>query len=188
MRSDSELVAATLSGSSAAYGELARRWAPRVLAVCHAKVRRGDAAEDLAQEAVTRGYAALGTLSDPARFGAWLCGIATRTCLDWLKAKARTQVVFSALGREEGVECLFPGKEPPADETLARADEIRILLEEVDRLPEEYRKTILLFYYDDVSYQEIAELLGVSAATVNARLTKARALLRRRLERTRRDA
>jgi RNA polymerase sigma-70 factor (ECF subfamily) len=54
-------------------------------------------------------------------------------------------------------------------------------LAEVDTLPDAYREVILLYYYDDVTYQDVAAALGVSAATVNARLTKARAMLRERL-------
>ena len=70
---------------------------------------------------------------------------------------------------------------------LARAEladligRARLLLAEVDTLPEPYREVILLYYYDDVTHQDVAAALGVSAATVNARLTKARAMLRERL-------
>ena len=56
------------------------------------------------------------------------------------------------------------------------------MLAEVESLPEVYREVIMLYYYQDVTYQDLAETLGVSAATINARLTKARALLRRRSE------
>ena len=69
--SDAELVRQALAGQAEAYAELVRRWSPRVLALCHARVRRADAAEDLAQEALLRGYRALATLSQPDRFGAW---------------------------------------------------------------------------------------------------------------------
>ncbi len=52
---------------------------------------------------------------------------------------------------------------------------------EVEALPEECRQVIMLYYYQDITYRQIANLLGVSPATVNARLTRARALLRDRL-------
>src|SRR5436305_7594960 len=96
--SDADLVRQTLTGRTEAYGELVRRWAGRITALCHAKVGRADAAEDMAQEALLRGYRSLATLAEPEKFGAWLCGIAVRTCLDWLKSKQRTQIPFSALG------------------------------------------------------------------------------------------
>src|SRR6478672_13094551 len=97
---DAELVRATLAGSRDAFAEVARRWAPRVTAICHARVRRADVADDLAQETLLRGYRALSTLSDPAKIGTWLMGIAVRASLDWLKAKERTTVPFSVLGGE----------------------------------------------------------------------------------------
>ena len=62
-----------------------------------------------------------------------------------------------------------------------RADEGRHLLAAVEALPEEFRKVVMLYYYEDLTYRELAQLLGVSPATINARLTRARALLRERL-------
>ncbi len=52
---------------------------------------------------------------------------------------------------------------------------------EVEALPENQREALMLFYYGEMTYQEMAELLGVSTATINARLTEARAILRKRL-------
>src|SRR4051794_40946171 len=96
--SDGELVRQTLAGRTEAYEELVRRWTGRVMALCHARIGRADIAEDMAQEALLRGYRSLRTLSTPDKFGSWLCGIAVHGCLDWLKAKERTQIPFSALG------------------------------------------------------------------------------------------
>jgi RNA polymerase sigma factor (sigma-70 family) len=181
--SDGELVRQTLAGRSQAYEELVRRWAGRVVALCHARTR-ADMAEDLAQEALLRAFRALATLTDPEKFGSWLCGIAVRTCLDWLKSKQRTQVPFSSLSRERDVDGLLSDGAP--EPRLDREDEHRRLLAEVEALPEECREVILLYYYEDVTYRDLAEQLGVSAATVNARLTRARTLLRERLGASRR--
>src|SRR5438067_6698913 len=122
---DGELVRRVLSGDTSAYDPLVRRWAARVMAVCHARVGRADAAEDLAQETLLRGLRALPTLSEPDKFGPWLCGIATRTCLDWLKAAARTEVSMSALSPShvgESIEGNAEAKDPE------RQDEIRRLM------------------------------------------------------------
>lgn len=178
--SDADLVRQALAGRADAYGELARRWARRVVALCHARVGRADAAEDLAQEALLRGFRALGTLTRPDRFGAWLQGIALRACLDWLKSPRRHTVPFSALGPRHDPDG-FPG--PPAEPDLDRDDERQTLLAAVEALPEECRTVVMLYYYDDVTYRQLADALGVSPATVNARLTRARALLRARLSR-----
>jgi RNA polymerase sigma-70 factor (ECF subfamily) len=179
--SDGELVRLTLAGQTHAYEELVRRWAGRVTALCHARVGRAGVAEDMAQETLLRGFRSLRSLSDPHKFGAWLSGIAVRACLDWLKAKERTQVPFSVLSRDGNAEAALGRRAEVDGEATGQADEIDYLLAEVARLPQEYREVILLYYYDDVTYRDLAELLGVSSATVNARLTKARMLLRERL-------
>jgi RNA polymerase sigma-70 factor (ECF subfamily) len=181
--SDGELVRQTLSGRTAAYEELVRRWSARILAFCHAKVRSRHAAEDLAQEALMRGYRALGTLDDPEKFGPWLRGIASRVCLDWLKSKQNHQAAFSDLG--DGWSCDHGPLDSASERRGAaeRGERLERLLDEVEALPDEYREVVMTYYYDDVTYQELAEMLGVSAATINARLTKARAMLRERMSR-----
>ena len=185
MSSDSDLVRLAQSGQ----GRLAKSSSaagPRaLLAVCHAKVRSAHTAEELAQESLLRGLRALGTLEDPAKFGPWLCGIASRVCLDWLKSGQAQQVSLDAMCDGQA-GCWAEQTAEAPDVTAERADDERRLLAEVAALPEAYREAILLYYYDDVTYQELAAILGVSAATVNARLTKARAMLRERLSELRR--
>src|SRR5262245_55975803 len=138
---DGELVRQARAGRPDAYAELARRWAARITAVCHAKTGRRGAAEDLAQETLLRGYRSLASLENPERFGSWLYGIALRNCLDWLKAKQQTQVTFSDLGASRTVDEIADGRsaEPPPDQ----ADEIDKLTAEVESLPEEYRQVVM---------------------------------------------
>lgn len=180
---DSELVRKAREGETAAYAELVRRWSARVLAVCHARVRRRDIAEELAQETLLRGLQALDSLESPERFGPWMRGIAQRVCLDWLKSRQSSQVAFSQLSTD-----LQPDDFLSAEPTRSadRSDELRLLLSAVEELPDEFREVLMLYYYRDVTYRELADLLGVSSATVNARLTKGRALLRERLSKSRR--
>jgi RNA polymerase sigma-70 factor (ECF subfamily) len=181
MTSDAELVRQTCAGRNEAYTELVRRWAARITALCHARVRRAHIADDLAQDTLLRGFRALHTLNDPERFGAWLCGIALRICLDWLKAKKNSQIPFSALGDEHQPTDFLHDPSDSVARQMERDDDCRQLSAEIEALPDEYRQVVLLYYYEDVTYREVAALLGVSTATVNARLTKARALLRARL-------
>ena len=175
---DTELVRQALDGHQAAQDQLVRRWAPRVLAVCHARVGRRCAAEDLAQETLLRGLTHLKTLQQPDKVGPWLRGIASRVCLDWLRSRSREQ---TSLGR---VQADLVQNTVRGDAEVGRIehDESRErLLAEVDALPDELREPLLLFYYDDVTYEQIAQILEVSRATVNARLAKARSLLAKRL-------
>jgi RNA polymerase sigma-70 factor (ECF subfamily) len=183
--SDAELVRQAGNGRPDAYGELARRWSPRVMAVCHARVRCPAAAADLAQETLLRGFRDLVTLKSPEKFGAWLRGIAQRVCLDWLKSKERSQVPFTRLGDDGHLQVLLAGRED-VGAVVDQADEVGRLMAEVESLSDNHREALMLFYYGEMSYRDMAELLGVSTATINARLTEARGLLRERLDSSRR--
>jgi RNA polymerase sigma-70 factor (ECF subfamily) len=182
---DADLVRLARAGRTESYAELVRRWSARVLALCHSRVGRAGWAEDLAQETLLRGFRSLHTLTNPERFGAWLMGIALRICLDWRKAKQNHQLQFSALSPDVDPDRFLLGGKSPLDE-VERADEKRNLLAEVEALPEDYRQVIMLYYYQDLTYRDLADLLGVSTATINARLTRARQMLRVRFEACRR--
>jgi len=175
---DAELVRQTLAGRREAFADLARRWSARLTAICHARVRRADVADDLAQDTLLRAYRALSTLTDPTKVGSWLMGIAVRASLDWLKAGERRTRPFSTIGSDE---CLERGRDDPPDEAVFQADEKERLLAQIEALPETYREVVNLYYYDDLTYRDLAALLGVSTATINVRLNKAREMLRERL-------
>jgi len=179
--SDADLVRQVLAGRIEAYEELVRRWAGRITALCHAKLGCAATADDVAQETLLRGYRALASLSKPENFGAWLSTIARNNCINWLRAKVRTQVHFSALTPDQNPENLLADPAYLDGPELDREDEVRKLKAEVAALPEEYQEVIRLYYHENLTYRDLAQLLGVSAATINARLTKARGLLRERL-------
>jgi RNA polymerase sigma-70 factor (ECF subfamily) len=179
--SDGELVRQALDGRTDARNQLVHRWAARVLAFCRTQVRCPQTAEDLAQESLLRAFRALGTLSEPEKFGPWLRGIALRVCLDWHKSKGSRQVDFGSLSAEQDPERLLAGSDGGPEQALDRRQQQSQLVAAVDELPEECREVILLYYYQDVTYRDLAQQLGTSTATINARLTKARALLRERL-------
>jgi RNA polymerase sigma-70 factor (ECF subfamily) len=170
-RSDGDLARAARSGRREAYDELVRRHAAKIAAVCRSRLGPRGPVEDMVQEAFLRGFRSLPSLEDPEKFGSWVYGIAIRSCLDWLKAKERSQVSYDALEAPE----LRPSGAADEPERNAR------LHDQIDALPESYREVVLLFYYKKQSYQEMSRLLNLTPAAINARLTKARAMLRERM-------
>ena len=176
--SDADLVRATLQGETRAFDQLVRRFTARIRAACVARVGRRGPADDLVQETFLRGFRALPSLAEADKFASWLYGIAVRTCLDWLKARARGEAPLSELDADAPA-AIHPSPRPPL--ALEQSERRERVLDEVMQLPEIYREVVVLFYYDKRSYQEMGELLGITAAAVNVRLTKARAMLRERL-------
>ncbi len=176
---DAELVRQTCDGEPLAREEFVRRWSPRVLAVCRAHIGRHHASEDLAQESLIRALTHLDQLDDPCKLGAWLRGIAVNVCRDWLRARPREQVSFSVLSDSRNGESL--GETDDGIQQIERQERRQQIKSEIDALPDELREPLLLHYYDEITYEQIADILGVSRATVNTRLAKARRHLAKRL-------
>ena len=91
------------------------------------------------------------------------------------------EISFSDLGSEPDPQDSSDALSNSSVSELERQEDLGRLMFEVEKLPQEYREVLMLFYYQELKYRDIAGLLDVSTATVNARLTKARAMLRERL-------
>ena len=164
--SDAELVADALSGRREAFDTLARNYSRLVASIAMARLGRPGELEDVLQEVFTRAWVGLARLSDASKFSSWLYGITKWVCAEKIRDRRSLPVPL-----EDEERFAFP--EP--DER--RAD----LLHAVEKLPEIYRETLMMLYFEEMSYEEIAGALGISKAAVNFRLTKARAMLRQEL-------
>jgi RNA polymerase sigma-70 factor (ECF subfamily) len=172
---DGELVQRAKTGEALALAELMNRWAPKALALCHVHAHR-QAAADLAQESLLRAIRNLSQLKSPEYFGSWLRGIVKRVCLDWVNSKRRSMIPFSSL--DQGTYDVSTTTDRHDHE---QDQQVTDLQEACAELPEECRETLQLYYSSKMTYQELGDILEVSAATINARLTRARTLLRERL-------
>jgi RNA polymerase sigma factor (sigma-70 family) len=169
---DELLVLATQARSVEAFERLASRWHPRLLR--HARRLTGDAdgARDAVQEAWLAIARGLGRLRDPARFGSWALRITSRRCADWIAHRQRTRQRFSEIDAAADVPT-------PAD---AREDDLSRLREALRGLGPDQRALMAMYYVEDLSVTEVAEVLGVPVGTVKSRLFHARERLRAVLE------
>ena len=166
--SDGEAVRQVLAGRTLLYEELVRRWGRRIAAICHARVGHAGPVADLTQETLLRGFRGLRTLTDPEKFGPWLCGIALRACLSWLRKQSQKATSFSDLGPHFDPEAIALS---PSD-TSAKNEDIRQLIKEIEALPEPYRQVVMLYYYEDITYRDLARILGIAPGTVNREVDK----------------
>jgi RNA polymerase sigma-70 factor (ECF subfamily) len=163
---DSELVAATLSGDRSAFALLLDRHADRVRAHA-ARLLPLYEAEDVAQEALLQAYLGLGRLRDPARFGSWLYGITANL------ARMRLRTLASAPIEHSGVlsEAV---SEPSPEQRLETREVAQLVREAVNVLPPPEKEALLLRYADGLTSPEIASVLGEQPGTVRVRLHRAR--------------
>ncbi|MBA2345701.1 MAG: sigma-70 family RNA polymerase sigma factor [Rubrobacter sp.] len=170
---DNDLVARTLDGDVRSYEELVRRYERLVGRVLYSYARREISVEDLVQETFLRAYDRLETFNPDYRFKTWLLAIANNLGVDTLRRRRET-VEFNP----EIHASTSGGPEAEAVE----ADRSRSIQEAVGKLPEIYGVPLVLRYSEEMSYAEIAEVLGVTIPAVKSRLFRARNMLAGRLE------
>jgi RNA polymerase sigma factor (sigma-70 family) len=181
-RADGELVAATVAGERAAFGELIDRHRPRTVALARRLLRDPLEAEDVVQEALLQAYLGLEDLRSPERFGAWLGGIAANLAKMRLRTRARGLASLEELAGGRRVPPGLLAAPEPGPEQIAEAHELlRLVRRAVDALPPGQRDVVLMHYVDGLSCQEIAALLGRSTGAVRVRLHRARRELRETL-------
>lgn len=135
-----------------------------------------DAASDCAQEAFIRAYRALHQYDPTLPFGPWVFRIATNASLNHVQRwHAHESPVEELPERAEPDEA---GPEP----TAIRGEEVSEVLAAMAELPPHYRAALTLRHLQQLSYQEVADALGIPLGTVKTHLHRARAQLRARLE------
>jgi RNA polymerase sigma-70 factor (ECF subfamily) len=170
---DEDLIAAILDGSESAFTQLIDRYQDRLFGLLGRLVRDRFAVEDLAQEVFVKVFRKLHTFNQDSAFYTWLYRIAVNAATDHLErmGRRRLSLVEDATVFDEGIrEPGYAGSAEPVMEDELR----RITREIVQSLPEKYRTILILREYEDLSYTDMAEVLGCSIGTVESRLFRAR--------------
>ncbi|MHC4406477.1 MAG: RNA polymerase sigma factor [Planctomycetota bacterium] len=142
-------------------------------------VRDAAVAEDLTQETLLRAHQKLATLKDPARLASWLYRIATNICYDRFRRTAarpqsRTLDDEATNDAERGRRPSLPDDGPRLDKVMEQKEMSACVQRYLADLPDSYRAVILLHDATGITNPEIAEMLGVSLATVKIRVHRAR--------------
>lgn len=168
---DDVLVARASKGNdNAAFAELVRRHQGKVRGLLLRLTNNGTLADDLAQEVFLRAYRGLVGFEGRSRFSTWLYRIAYNV---FLNHRTRTR---EHAGLPDDYEIHVSA--PESELSPQRYDLRRDLAEAITRLPDRYRAVVTLYYLQDVSYPEIAEVLDLPLGTVKTHLHRAKKLLR----------
>jgi RNA polymerase sigma factor (sigma-70 family) len=166
LRSDDQLVALFRMGYDDAFRAIHDRYRARLLAYTRQMLGASRAdAEDVLQDVLMRAYAALRDDDRPVTLRAWLYRVAHNRCIDHLRRPVPVAAEVYDLSRR-------PSLDPP-DQTERRED-LRRLVEDVRRLPEQQRSALLMRELEGLSYAELADALGTSVPAVKSLLVRAR--------------
>src|SRR5436309_1553072 len=186
-RTDPELIAAVLNGDVASFEPLVKKYQPRVFATARRYARRESEVEDIVQEVFLKAFQKLRSFRGDAPYEHWLMRLAVRTCYDFLRAHQRNrELSLSDISDEEG-DWLerFAANPSDAAENAAAARELveRVLAQ----LSPAARLVLTLLEIEDRSLKEIAAFTGWSVPVVKIRAFRARAEMRKCLEKIARE-
>lgn len=175
------LVQRAQGGDRDAWSKLYGQLAPRVFGLCHYLLGSPEAAEDARNEVFLRVQRAMNTYNGTVPFPQWVLSIASHLCIDQLRRRRVERRLFDP-SQSESVEAVAPS--PSALSELLGKEQRQMVRTALESLPERYRLPLTLRYYNEMSYDEIAESLRLSRNNVATLIFRGKKELRRALERT----
>ena len=180
---DNELIERFQHGDTAAFDMLFTRYQKRTYRLVQRFVSNPEDASDLTQDAFIRAYQGLGDFKSQCQFYSWLYRITVNLCIDFLRKKARSEVLL--YDSDESDDLPMANIPDPRSESPAKAVENKELRahirKAVRRLPPKQRQIFILRHWDGLSLKDIAAAVGRSDGTVKAHLLHAHRNLRRHL-------
>jgi len=176
---ESAWVERALAGDRAAFSRIVESYQTPVYNLAYRMLGNEAEAEDAAQETFLRAYTQLHTYRPEYKLSTWLLAIASHYCVDRLRRRRFTWISTDEEPAQQILES-FVDQEAPEQALLAaeESDQVQAMLNSLDPM---YRIPIILRYWYDLSYQEIAQALKISEAAVKTRLHRGRQQLAVRL-------
>jgi RNA polymerase sigma-70 factor (ECF subfamily) len=188
--SDAELVRRFKEGDRAAFAEVVHRYEDRVYTLCLRWMGDPNTAEEVAQDVFLALYRSLGGFRGDAQLSTWIYRVVVNHCKNRRLYRRRRQMdqheALEGEGREDQPERQLADDGPGTDAPLHASQAEELLRAALDHLDEEQRQIIVLREVQDLSYEEIADILELPRGTVKSRLHRARlelaTILSRRLK------
>ncbi|MEJ2555884.1 MAG: sigma-70 family RNA polymerase sigma factor [Anaerolineae bacterium] len=166
-------IARARQGDDAAFAQLVELYQRPVFNLCHRMLGDPGEAEDATQETFIRAYTRLATYDPNRKFSSWLLSIASHYCIDQLRRRRLGLLSWDNLLPSHW---LFDPRPGPEEVALSREAQ-RDVREMLNSLPPDYRAALILRYWHELSYKEIAEALNSTAPAIKSRLFRARQMM-----------
>jgi len=180
-----ELMARIVKGDQDAFEILVNRHQTSILNLIYRFIGDRTQAKDLAQEVFIRVWQAAKTYRPEAKFTTWIYRIAANLCFNELKSARRKKWFsfnWSDKGGEHTGEETLADRAPSAEDLLLEKERNRQISDALQSLPDNQRIALVLKRYDDLSYTEIAQIIGCSVSAVESLLVRAKRTLQEKLK------
>ena len=190
MHQEQERIEKIIAGEMRAFQALAEDYQRLVCHVVFRMVHNEEDREEICQDVFVKVYQNLSKFEQKSKLSTWIGRIAYNTCINYLKKKkvplyedlAPAESGESGSSQNKGSYLdRVPGGAKLADETVSDKEMYKFLHEEIAQLPVQYRAILTLYHMDDLSYQEIGEIMSLPDGTVKSYLFRARKLLKERI-------
>lgn len=184
---DAELIISSQNHKPGAIDELLRRHKSTIVAMIRKRAPEWTDTQDIVQEAYIRMWKSIGQLRSPAAFKAWLGQIVTNLYYDELRRKVRNQDVVSLdepVESDDGTkntERAIADTTTQPDKAFQRQELVQALGAALEKIPEQFRQSVLLREVDGLSYEEIAVITNTELGTVKSRISRARVKIQAQL-------
>ena len=176
---DAQLVVASKNGEQDAFSLLVQRYQRRVFNLVFRMLQDYEEASEITQEAFLAAWQGLAGFRGEARFSTWLYRIAYNCALKQLELRKRDKALHEALLVEQALE---DGEDIQKTDHLEMLDNQKLVHEQLSQLPTKYRIVLVLRHLQDMTYEEMAEVLTMPIGTIKTHLFRARNLLKERLQ------
>jgi RNA polymerase sigma factor (sigma-70 family) len=178
-KNDFHLVVRARTGDQKAYADLMHRYKDSIYFMVLKMVNNKEDAMDLTVETFAKAFEKLEKYQPEFAFSTWLFRVATNNCIDFIRKKKLNTMSIHGMMDEDGEEKQLQIKADVLnpEETSIKKQQTQELKLLIESLPSRYRNLITLRYFDELSYEEIAQQLDLPLGTVKAQLFRARYLL-----------
>jgi len=181
---DDTIIENVLNGNTEAYRFLVERYQRQIFNLMYRYSRNDEDAADLTQEAFVKAFTKLKQYRSGNRFFSWLYSLAVNLARDWWRKKSRQQPVRHELNNHSMV---IDRGASVQQEKLEYDQEILLLQQALDRLPDETREIVLLRYRQEMPIKEVTAIFGLGESAVKMRLSRALQQLRNIMHEDRRN-
>ncbi|OCX51530.1 RNA polymerase subunit sigma-24 [Mucilaginibacter sp. PPCGB 2223] len=178
-KNDFKLVMRAREGDQKAYADLMHRYKDSIYFMALKMVNNKEDAMDLTVETFAKAFEKLDKYQPEFAFSTWLFRVGTNNCIDFIRKKKLNTTSISGMVDDDGDERPLQIRADTLnpEEASMKKQQSQTLKVLIDSLPPRYRNLIVLRYFDELSYEEIAEQLDLPLGTVKAQLFRARYLL-----------
>jgi len=180
---EERIVCELKAGNYTVFREIVELFKNRIFGMTYKFTNNYEEAQDLSQEIFLKIYKEIGRFRFECKLSTWIYRISINTCLDWKRKNNKVKIFSTSMinDDEETVEFDIKDNNPLPDEVFIRSESQREVHEIIYGLPDKYKTVIIMYHFNNMSYQEISAALNIPERTVETRLYRARRLLRDQL-------